>query len=71
MRATISRQYREGNWSVYSEDIEHLWVDFLEDCPFEFDENNENHRWYANGYVQAKFGNNAKVSIEFSYVEFR
>jgi len=70
VRATISRQYREGNWSVYSEDIGHLWEDFLENCPFEFDENNESHRNFANGYIQAKFGNSAKVSIEFSYVKF-
>ena len=65
MKATISRKYREGNTSVYSEDIKHLWIDFLEKCPFFFDETNENHRWYANGFIQAKFGSDAKVNLEW------
>jgi len=65
MRATISRQYREGNWSVYSEDIDHHWERFLELCPFKFDKNNENHRWYANGFIQALFSDNAHLNIEW------
>jgi hypothetical protein len=66
MRATISRQYREGNWSVYSEDIGHLWEDFIFNCPFEFDKDNESHRTYANGYVQAKFGKDARINIDWA-----
>jgi hypothetical protein len=65
VRATISRQYREGNWSVYSEDIDHHWQEFLDNVPFEFDRDNESHRWYANGFVQAKFGSTARISLEF------
>jgi len=65
MRATISRQYREGNWSIYSEDIDHHWERFLELCPFEFDKDNEKHRWYANGFVQALFGDTAHLNIEW------
>jgi hypothetical protein len=65
MRATISRQYREGNWSIYSEDVDHHWQEFLNKVPFEFDKDNESHRWYANGFVQAKFGSDAQISLEF------
>lgn len=65
MRATISRQYREGNTSIYSEDITHLWQEFLDKVPFEFDKDKENHRSYANGFIQAKFGSDAKIFIEF------
>jgi len=66
MRATISRQYREGNWSIYSEEIDHHWQEFLSKVPFEFDQNNENHRYYANGFIQALFGSSAQVSIDFN-----
>jgi len=65
MRATISRLYREGHWSVYSETVDEYWQDFLEHCWFEFDKNNESHRWYANGFFQAKFGSTARISLEF------
>ena len=65
MRATISRQYREGNWSIYSEDIDHHWKEFLDKVPFEFDKDNESHRWYANGFVQALFGSTAQIHLEF------
>ena len=65
MRATISRKYREGNTSVYSEDINHLWEEFLEKVPFEFDEDNASHRYYANGFIQALFGSTAKIHLEF------
>jgi hypothetical protein len=65
MRATISRQYREGNWSIYTEDVDHHWQEFLNKVPFEFDKDNESHRWYANGFVQAKFGSDAQISLEF------
>jgi hypothetical protein len=66
MRATISRQYREGNWSVYSEDIDHLWQDFISSLWFQFDEDNESHRWYANGFIQAKFGKDARVHLDWA-----
>lgn len=65
MQATISRQYREGNWSIYSESIDHHWQEFLDKVPFEFDRYNENHRWYANGFIQALFGSTAQVNIEW------
>jgi len=65
MRATISRQYREGHFSVYSEDITHHWEDFLGSLWFMFDETNENHRWYANGFIQAKFGTGANVHLDW------
>jgi len=65
MRATISRQYREGNWSVYSESIDHHWGKFLEVCPFEFDKEIALHRWYANGFIQALFGSSATLDIEW------
>jgi hypothetical protein len=65
MRATISRQYREGNWSIYSEDIDHHWQEFLSKVPFEFDETRESHRSYANGFIQALFGTTAQIHLEF------
>jgi hypothetical protein len=66
MRATISRKYREGNTSVYSEDITHLWQEFLDKVPFEFYEDRDVHRAYANGFIQAKFGSDAQIFVEFS-----
>jgi hypothetical protein len=31
-----------------------------------FDETNENHRWYANGFIQAKFGTGANIHLDWA-----
>lgn len=56
MQATISRRYREGNLSVYSETVTHYWQEYLQVIDFEFDAQNKEHRDHANEWLQKAYG---------------
>lgn len=61
----VSRQYREGNWSIYNETINEWWDEYLSTLDESFDSNNSEHLINATAFIQSKYGNDTKVRLLF------
>ena len=59
----VSRQYREGNWSIYNETVNDWWEEYLSVTDESFDSDNEEHIENATAFIQSKYGNSVKVRL--------
>jgi hypothetical protein len=63
MVVEVSRQYREGNWSIYNETANEWWDEYLSILGEEFDKDNALHVVNGTAFIQSKYGNDCKVRL--------
>jgi hypothetical protein len=63
MMVEVSRQYREGSWSIYNESINDWWDEYLSILDESFDSDNAEHLESATAFIQSKYGNDVKVRL--------
>ena len=59
----VSRQYREGNWSIYNEIVTEWWDEYLSTLGEDFDSNNADHVENGTAFIQSKYGDSASVRL--------
>lgn len=59
----VSRQYREGNWSIYNETLNEWWEEYLSTIDEEFDKTNVSHMESGTAFIQSKYGNDVKIRL--------
>lgn len=63
MRVEVTRVYREGHWSIYADDINDWWQEYLDSSRRGFDKNNPEDVRLATEFIQSKYGSDVKVRL--------
>lgn len=63
MVVEVSRQYREGNWSIYNETVNEWWSEYLSNLGEDFDSDNAGHVVNGTAFIQSKYGNDVTIRL--------